>query len=340
MMQRCFSFLFGMLAWSAAFALDAPTESHPGARAFAAELARDPLAIEQGLSEAAILATLDQARYQQTIIDAISRPAESKAWKDYRPIFLTDKRINDGVAFYRAHTELLQRLEKEFGVPASIIVTIIGVETSYGRITGKYRVLDALTTLAFYYPARAPFFQGELKQLFLLHGTRFPYATTELMGSYAGAMGWGQFMPSSIAKFARDEDSDGKIDLWNSISDICASVANYFTAHGWQTGGPVAVRANVDKNARAITPSTLEPVYPLAQLEEWGYHLGSNPDGAKLDSQTPVTLLQLEGAQGTEFWIVFQNFYVISRYNRSPLYSMAVLQLSEAITQALSKPAQ
>lgn len=339
MIQRCFFLLLSVMVCSVAMAIDKLAESHPGAHAFASDLARDPAAREQDLSEQDILAILDQARYQQSIIDAISRPAESKAWKDYRPIFLTDKRIADGVAFYRAHSELLKRIEKEFGVPATIVVTIMGVETNYGRITGKYRVLDALTTLAFHYPPRAPFFLGELKQLLLLHSTHFPYALTEIMGSYAGAMGWGQFMPTSISKFARDEDSDGKIDLWNSIPDICASVANYFAAHGWQTGGLVAMRAEVAKNARTITPGSLEPVYPLVQLEEWGYHLNVPLNATKPDGQTPVTLLQLEGTQGPEFWITFQNFYVISRYNRSPLYSMAVLQLSEAIAEELNKSA-
>jgi membrane-bound lytic murein transglycosylase B len=301
---------------------------------FAQALARD-----HGLKEEDVLATLAGARYQQSVIDAISRPAESKPWKDYRPIFVTDRRIADGAAFYRANEALLKRTETEFGVPAELIVTILGVETNYGRVTGRYRVLDALTTLAFYYPPRQDFFRGELAQLFTLRSPSFPYATDELMGSYAGAMGWGQFMPSSIAKFARDGDSDGKVDLWNSLPDIFASVANYFVAHGWQKGGPVALRARVAASPRPITPAGLEPVYPLQQLAEWGYAVDT-----KADPMTPATLITLDGADGTEVWVSFENFYAISRYNRSPLYSLAVYQLSQAIaaevtTEVAAKPA-
>jgi membrane-bound lytic murein transglycosylase B len=300
----------------------------PDAAAVAAakqQFAHD-LAHKDGLDEASVLATLSKAHYQQSIIDAITRPAEAKAWKEYRPIFVTEKRIEDGVAFRRDNKALLQRIEAEYGVPAELIVTILGVETNYGRVTGRYHVIDALNTLAFYYPPRQDFFRGELRQLFLLKGTSFPYAPDELMGSYAGAMGWGQFMPSSIAQFARDGDHDGKVDLWNSPPDICSSVANYFVAHGWQKGGLVALRATVAENARAVTPAGLEPAYPLQQLTEWGYTVD-----AKIDPQTPATLIRLEGADGPEVWITFENFYAISRYNRSPLYSLAVYQLSQAI---------
>lgn len=297
---------------------------------FAQELARD-----NGLNQASILAVLGKARYQQSVIDAITRPAESKPWKEYRPIFVSERRIDDGVAFYGANAALLKRTETDFGVPAALIVTILGVETNYGRVTGRYRVIDALTTLAFYYPPRQDFFRSELKQLFLLHSASFPYAPDELMGSYAGAMGWGQFMPSSIAHFARDGDGDGKVDLWNSLPDISASVANYFVAHGWQNGGPVALRAKVAADARAVTPGTLEPVYPLQQLAEWGYTIDE-----KIDPMTPATLITLEGADGPEVWITFENFYAISRYNKSPLYSLAVYQLSQAIAAEVAEPAK
>ena len=320
----CACLLFASFA-ALARAYDPPTPAQVSAaqKQFAEDLARDT-----DLSAADVLATLAKARYQQTIIDAISRPAESKTWREYRPIFLTQARIDGGVAFYRANKALFDRVEKEFGVPASILVAIIGVETNYGRTPTRYRVLDALTTLGFYYPPRADFFRGELRQLFLLHGANFPYPLETLMGSYAGAMGMGQFMPSSIAKFARDEDGDGKIDLWNSLPDIVASIANYFVGNGWQTGAPVAVRARVDANARAVTPENLKPAYPLRQLAEWGY-----VPAMKLDASgdTPATLVKLEGADGPEVWITLQNFYAISRYNRSPLYSLAVYQLSAEI---------
>ena len=307
----------------------------PAALATAERKFADDLARDSNLNRDAIVATLAKARYQQSVIDAMTRPAEAKPWKDYRPIFVTDRRIEDGVAFLHANATLLKRIENEYGVPAPLIVTILGVETNYGRVTGRYRVLDALTTLAFAYPPRQDFFRSELKELLLLHDTWMPYPTEQLMGSYAGAMGWGQFMPSSVANFARDYDGDGKVDLWNSLPDICASVANYFVAHGWQKGGRVAVRADVAADAHALTPAGLEPAYPLGQLEEWGYHTPST-----LDPMTPATLINLEGQDGRETWITFENFYAISRYNKSPLYSLAVYQLSQAIAESAADSSQ
>ena len=323
-------------------------------QAFAADVARS-----SALSAESVLATLTQARYQQAIIDAMTRPAEAKPWKDYRPIFVTDRRIDDGVAFLAENSALLGRIEADTGVPAALIVTILGIETNYGRATGRYRVLDALATLAFAYPPRQDFFRAELKQLFLLHGPAFPYPLEQLTGSYAGAMGWGQFMPSSIANFARDGDRDGTIDLWNSRADICASVANYFVAHGWQKGGAVAARATVAADAKPLTPASLEPTYSLQQLEAWGYRIEARSDSMKpgsigpgsigpdtirpdtirpaatrLDPMTPASMVVLEGADGPETWITFENFYAITRYNRSPLYSLAVHQLSQAIAAA------
>ena len=286
----------------------------------------DELAAKNGLNAADIMATLAKAHYQQSVIDTMTRPAESKPWKDYRKIFVNDRRIDEGVSFYFENRELLKRIETTFGVPASMIVAILGVETNYGRTPTRYHVLDALTTLAFYYPPRADFFRSELAQLFLLKSPSFPYEIDDLMGSYAGAMGWGQFMPSSIAQFARDGDGDGKIDLWNSLPDICQSVANYFIAHGWEKDGPVAVPAIVSATARKIEPAGLAPVYPLQQLNDWGYTTQE-----KLDPMRPATLLELDGANGPEVWIVFENFYVISRYNKSPLYTLATFQLSQAI---------
>ncbi|WP_414717165.1 lytic murein transglycosylase B [Tahibacter sp.] len=291
-------------------------------QAFAAEQARD-----YGLDSDAVLAILAKAQYQQSIIDAISRPAEAvKPWKEYRPIFITDLRRDGGIAFYRDNRELIDKVAAEFQVAPSVIVAIIGVETSYGKITGKYRVLDALSTLAFHYPPREKFFRGELSQLLRLNDGQLAFPIDELRGSYAGAMGWGQFMPTSIAKFARDYDGDTRIDLWNSRPDIVASIASYFQGHGWEPEGPVAVRVKPAEGAREITPANTEPVYPLQQLVDWGYVPAEH-----FDPQRPATLLKLEGEEGTEYWITFQNFYVITRYNRSPMYAMAVKQLAEQI---------
>jgi len=315
---------------AAASAAAEPTLSASAVAAAEQQFAKD-VAKSGALDEAGVLATLAKARYQQSVIDTISRPAEAKPWKEYRPIFVNERRIADGVAFARDNAALLNRIATAYGVPPEIIVTILGVETNYGHNSGHYRVLDALTTLAFYYPPRQDFFREELKQLFLLHAPAFPYALEELNGSYAGAMGWGQFMPSSIARFARDGDGDGKIDLWNSLPDISASVANYFIAHGWQKDGPVAQLAQVDAKARALEPNGLLPAYSLQQLGEWGY-----TTTAKLDPQMPATLIRLDGADGPEVWITFQNFYAISRYNKSPLYSLAVYQVSQAIAAGVA----
>ena len=307
-------------------AVPAPSEAE---REFAAEVAR-----EGGPDAAAVLETLAGAQVQQSSLDAIARPAEAtRTWAQYRPIFLTDQRIADGVAFYRDHRELLDRIASGYGVAPEIIVAIMGVETGYGRITGKYRVLDALATLAFHYPPRAKFFRGELKQLFLLGDTHLAYPLADLRGSYAGAMGWGQFMPTSIAQWARDEDGDGRIDLWGSLPDISASIANYFVAHGWQAGAPVAIRAQPAAEATPPAEPGLDPVYSVQQLEAWGFAPTEHVDAA-----TPATLLTLEGAQGVEYWLIFGNFRAITRYNKSPLYAMAVYQLAQQIAAGAAVP--
>jgi membrane-bound lytic murein transglycosylase B len=334
-MRRGFVVLYTFCVGVLYAALAASAEPTPSATAVAAaeqQFAKD-VATSGSIDANAVLATLAKARYQQSVIDTMSRPAESKAWKEYRPIFVNERRVADGVAFEHDNAALLARISTAYGVPPEIIVTILGVETNYGHNSGHYRVLDALTTLAFYYPPRQDFFRDELKQLLLLRSPTFPYAPEDLIGSYAGAMGWGQFMPSSIARFARDGDGDGKIDLWNSLPDICASVANYFIAHGWQKDGPVALRAQVDANARSVEVNGLVPAYSLQQLAEWGYKTD-----AKLDPMTPATLIRLDGADGPEVWITFENFYAISRYNKSPLYSLAVYQLSQAIAAGVASP--
>jgi len=271
-------------------------------------------------------AQLAQAQYQQKSIDIISRPAEKvRPWRDYRPIFLNDARIEGGRAFYAAHRAELDRIAARTGVPAQYIVAIIGVETNYGRITGNYRALDVLYTLAFGYPKRAPFFAAELAQLFAL-GRDEHLDVSTLAGSYAGAMGWGQFMPSSWRLWGQDGDGDGRRDLINDPDDIFASIANYFVVHGWQRGGPVVARAAQAPGAAQFVPEGLDPVYPLAELARRGYApLSGEPraDGA--------TLVTFDGEAGKEYWLGYRNFYVISRYNHSPMYAMAVQQLAQAI---------
>ena len=313
-------FALAGLLWIGGVA-SALAQTHPGQAELVREVARDT-----GKSPAALNVLLDGAKKQQSILDAISRPAEGKPWKDYRPIFVTDKRINDGIAFYREHRALLDRIGKEYGVAPQYIVAIVGVETSYGRNTGNYKVLDALVTLGLYYPPRAKFFREQLKELLEMPAQHLGGPIDTLTGSYAGAQGWGQFMPTSIRDYAVDEDHDGHIDLQNSLPDIFASVANYFAKHGWVSGGPVAVRAQPDASAQAISVKDAKPQWPLEQLEAQGYApLQVLPPGQMSSLQT------LEGPQGPEYWFTFQNFYVITRYNRSPLYAMSVNQLADAI---------
>jgi membrane-bound lytic murein transglycosylase B len=288
--------------------------------AFAAETAKST-----GIPAADIQRWLDQARYQPSIIRAITRPAESMTWANYRPIFLTDARIAAGVDFMAAHREQLARVEADTGVPAEYVTAIIGVETFYGGNSGSYRVLDALYTLAFYYPKRQTFFRSELANLFALAKEQQLDLAT-LRGSYAGAMGWGQFMPSSYRQYGKDGDGDGRCDLLSSSADAIASVANYFVGYGWQRGQPVFVRAQADPGAAPFAPDTPEAKYSLAELAARGYR----PAEANAPN-LPATLVTLEGVDGPEYWIGYKNFYVITRYNRSPLYAMAVNQLAQAL---------
>jgi membrane-bound lytic murein transglycosylase B len=318
-----------VLAVSAALLLPAvapgstrPQLSSEARAAFVAEAAD-----RHGLDPADIERWLGEARYQQSIIDAITRPAEAKPWRDYRPIFMNERRINDGRAFLREHWSLLSRIEADTGVPAEMVVAIMGVETSYGRITGSHRVLDALYTLGLFYPPREAFFRSELATIFKL-AQEEDIDLNSAKGSYAGAMGWGQFMPSSYRAYAVDGDGDGRRDLWGSLPDITASIANYFVAHGWERGQPVVVPAKFEA-AEEFVPGNLEASHGLADLAERGYR----PRYA-VGADLPATVLNLDGADGREHWIAFKNFYVISRYNRSQLYSLAVFQLAGEIAQA------
>ena len=287
----------------------------------------DYTATTYGVDRGFIRDVLAQAQLRQSIVDAMNRPAEAvRKWHEYRPIFINDARINGGIAFYNTHRAALERVAADTGVPAEIIVAIIGVETSYGRVTGNHRVLDALYTLAFDYPKRAPFFAGELAQLFALKKEEPQLDLLSLKGSYAGAMGLGQFMPSSYRLWAKDGDGDGQRDLLTHLPDVFASIANYFVVHGWERGGPVGARATRAPGAQDFRPDTWDPVYPLAALAERGYLPQPGQPVAE-----GATLLTLEGDAGPEYWLAYRNFYVITRYNRSPMYSLSVHQLAQAI---------
>ena len=293
----------------------------PEAKKFIAEMHS-----RHDFDKAELTSLFNQTKRRQDILDAISRPAEGKPWHEYRPIFLTRSRINGGVKFWKQHAAILSKAEKEYGVDASVIVAIVGVETRYGGNTGSYRVVDALSTLAFAYPPRSKFFRKELEE-FLLLSREEQVELTKAEGSYAGAMGLGQFIPSSYRNYAVDMDKDGKRDLWNSMEDILGSVANYFHKHGWKHGQPVAIPAIVKQQpAQALLDEGLKPTRTAQDLSTLGI-TAKKPLAAK----TPTALLSLEQKKGPEYWLTMKNFYVITRYNRSPLYAMAVYQLSQEI---------
>lgn len=293
-----------------------------------AEVARfiDEMSQRHGFDKPELKRIFNQTEIQQSIIDAISRPAESKPWYQYRPIFVTTRRIRRGVEFWDAHRSTLQRAEAEYGIPAEIITAIIGVETFYGRHEGGHRVLDSLVTLAFEYPPRSGFFRSELEEYLLLTREEGldPLAVT---GSYAGAMGQPQFISSSYRTYAVDFDGDGKRNLLTNTADAIGSVANYLNRHGWQPGQAIAAPARVDgSDVSELLDKGIKPQIEVAQLPRFGVTVA-----AQLPENARAALIQLEQEDGYEYWLGLKNFYVITRYNHSPLYAMAVYQLSQEI---------
>lgn len=285
---------------------------------------------EHELDRARVQTLLESASISDTILAAISRPAERVVpWYDYRNIFLTDSRITDGAAFWRDNAGVIDRMAERFGVDAHFIVAIIGVETLYGRRMGTYRVVDALSTLAFAYPPRSEFFAGELES-FLLLDREEGFSLDEATGSYAGAMGAGQFIPSSYRAYAVDGDGDGRRDLWGDWDDILASVANYLSRHGWRAGEPVAVPVGLP-SGEAQPDNRLRLDATAAQLRERGFDF----DGIAAGGDAPADVFSFErNADESEYWVGFNNFYVITRYNRSTKYALAVTQLAEAVRDA------
>ncbi len=288
---------------------------------------------EHGFSESKLEALFAEAERKDSILKAISRPAErSKPWYEYRNIFLTDTRIDQGVKFWQANEETLNRAADQFNVAPEIIVAIIGVETRYGRHAGSYRVVDALSTLAFDYPPRSGFFGRELEQ-FLLLAREEGIDPLSLKGSYAGAMGFGQFIPSSFRAYAVDFDGDQRRDIWNNTSDAIGSVANYFAKHGWRQNDEVIVRAVLpdgpNQQIDEVANSSLKPAISATELRRIGV-LISNSHAAP---DSPFALFRMQGEHNPEYWLGMHNFYVITRYNRSRLYALAVYQLGQSIAQ-------
>lgn len=272
---------------------------------------------------------LDQAEKKQKILDAISRPAEGTlTWGQYRKIFLNEARITGGVKFWQENLATLQQAEQVYGVAPEIIVAIIGVETYYGRRTGNYRIIDALTTLGFHYPKRSKFFTKELENFLLLTRAQqidplFP------TGSYAGAMGRPQFMPSSYRAYAVDFDNDNKADIWQNNRDVIGSVANYFKKHGWQKNGQVTAQVKADSQQHQhFIDAGMKPSISIHALKDTGIAVDPNIDG-----NAKTSLIELTIEEQKQHWLGLHNFYVITRYNHSNLYAMAVFQLSQEIQQ-------
>jgi membrane-bound lytic murein transglycosylase B len=284
----------------------------------------EKLAASSEYSEEELAALFSGVKKQGHLFDLLNRPAEKELeWYQYRPIFIKEKRIQLGAKFWRDNQQLLSEVSAKTGVPEQIIVAIIGVETYYGIYKGKDPVLDSLVTLAFDYPKRASFFTRELEQFLLLVKEQNLNAG-ELRGSYAGAMGMPQFIASSYRSYAVDFDGDGQVDLFDSIADITASVANYFVKHGWRAEEAVAGPLTVQEinSLEKLTPG-VKPSYKWSDLAQSGLQ-----SKAELAPDTAVALVRLEQKNHSEYWVGMQNFYVITRYNHSELYAMAVYQLS------------
>lgn len=327
----CIALLVGFLSIPVAHAdksgIDLPTS--PRLLALVAELVS-----EQGFDRAELIELLADAEYKQSIINAITRPAEGVlAWHQYRKIFVTSKRTNQGIRFWQQHAAELARAEQTYGVPAEVIAAIIGVETYYGRHTGGYRVVDALMTLAASDYRRHDFFRDELRAFLMLN--RDEQQDPRLaVGSYAGAIGIPQFMPTSYQEYAVDFDGDGRRDLVSNVTDAIGSVANYLARHGWQRDQPIinyvdyALPQGGDPDQDPLIKLGYKPHATVALLQREGV---SWADGLNPDPQRQAALLALGQENGHTMVAAFQNFYVITRYNHSPLYAMAVFQLSESL---------
>ncbi|MDR0633435.1 MAG: lytic murein transglycosylase B, partial [Azoarcus sp.] len=292
----------------------------------------EEIAARNQLDTAPLYAALSRASHNPRVIELIKPPTTrgARSWRRYRSRFLDRLHIDAGLQTWTQYSDKLRRAEKEYGVPPEIVLAILGVETIYGRNTGNFETLSALATLAFDYPPRAELFRGELEALFLLaHEQKRDLAS--FTGSYAGALGWPQFLPSSVRRFAVDFDGDGRIDFDRDATDAIGSIAHYLREHGWTAGAPIAVRAGLAPGAdpTPLVDAGIEPALAPARLAEAGIRpLTDNPhagEAALIDLETP--------GEDTEYWLGYRNFYAITRYNRSNFYAMAVFQLARALRE-------
>ncbi|MDH3417934.1 MAG: lytic murein transglycosylase B [Gammaproteobacteria bacterium] len=315
-----------LAAASGAYAQDA-------AQAQADFIAR--MVASHGFERDSLEALFAEIEINDRVLEAISRPAERVlAWYEYQDLFLTEARIASGVEFWTENAGRIEAVSEAYGVPAQMIVAILGIETWFGTRMGSYRVLESLSTLAFAYPRRSRFFSNEL-EAFLLLARDEQFDPLGVLGSYAGAMGAGQFIPTSFRAYAVDGDSDGRRDLWENWEDVLGSVANYFKVHGWRADEPVVARAaRAPGDASPVPANSMDLNETVASLKERGYEFTT-----AFPESTPVTVLGLEGRDGTEYWVGYHNFRVITRYNRSVMYALVAQQLGEAIAAALERSA-
>ena len=285
----------------------------------------EEMAGKHGLARPVLHRLFAQVRPVPSIIRAMNAPSTSRPWHEFRKSHVSELQISGGARFWFKHGVTLSRAAREFGVPEEIVTATIGIETHYGSYTGSFRILDALATLAFDYPKRAAFFRGELEQ-FLLMGNEAAVDIAALRGSYAGAMGMPQFLPSSYRKYAVDFDGDGKRNLWTSVPDVIGSVANYYKLHEWQPGQVVVVPATVQTTPDPALTEDITPKTPIAEFRK----LGIQPVGDVADDAL-AALLPLEVEGGMQYWFGLKNFYVITRYNRSTNYAMAVYEIAQGI---------
>lgn len=284
-----------------------------------------------GFNADELLDKFAQTSSNAKVLQLIKPPAspQQRSWERYRPRFLNDRRIDGGVRFWQDNRTVLARARAMYGVPEEIIVAIIGVETEYGRNTGGFRVLEALATLAFDYPRRADFFRTELEQ-FLLLARENNMDPLSIKGSFAGAIGIPQFMPGSQRRYAVDFDGDQRVDLSGSFDDAVGSVGRFLEQHGWQAGQPIAVAARLQgEPARELIEAGIRPTLKVGELAAQGIssRAGNEDNVALIDLVSP--------GRETEYWLGYENFYVITRYNRSSFYAMSVFQLAEEIRQRM-----
>ncbi len=286
----------------------------------------DEMVARHGFTRDELDQAFSSARSVPQILELMNRAASPKPWDEYRSLFVTSEKIAGGARFWGENAEALALARERYGVPEEIVIAVIGIETHYGRNRGQFKVLEALKTLAFEYPRRANEFRVELEH-FLLLSREESMTLGAPLGSYAGAMGIAQFMPGSYRRYAIDFDGDGRRDLFENTQDAIGSIANYLTAHGWQRNALVALPAEVSESgAEPFRSGKLSTRYRLSELLSFG--VTTTPAQPEAASAIPLTL---ENRTGPEYWLGFDNFYVITRYNQSVHYAMAVHQLSEEI---------